>query len=256
MSILEDILAAKRSEVVKAKNALSFKEIERLAMQRKDVRSFSKSLKGPALSVIAEIKRASPSRGELIKDFDHQKLARQYESAGARALSVLTDREFFKGSLAYLQEVRKETNLPLLRKDFIIDEYQVYESVVHGADAVLLIVAALKPDMLKTLYDRAHELGMEVLVEVSNRAEIEQANEIGAAVIGVNNRDLATFRVSLDRSVQLRQYLRHGSIAVSESGITTRDDLTVIKEAGFDAVLIGEGLTNPELRAVLERETV
>ncbi|HWP81263.1 MAG TPA: indole-3-glycerol phosphate synthase TrpC [Bacteroidota bacterium] len=256
MNILEQILAVKRKEVETAKYTLPLRAIERLIAHRNDFRPFMAALKGPTLRLIAEIKRASPSRGELIRNFDHRKLAREYESFGARALSVLTDREFFKGSLDHLKDVRRETSLPILRKDFIIDEYQLYESVLYGADAVLLIVAALDHASFRTLYRAARELGLSVLVETTKREEIDSANEIDAEIIGVNNRDLTTFNVLLERSLELRSAIRPGAVAVSESGMRSKDDLLKMKEAKYDAVLVGEGLRSPQLRSVVAGEVV
>lgn len=242
MSILQTILEQKRVEVEEAKGRISLKSLKDRLNDAPFRRPFADALRSREFAVIAEIKKASPSRGILVRDFDHRKLAREFRSGGAAALSVLTDAKFFQGDPRFLMEIRETVDLPLLRKDFIIDEYQIYESKLLGADAILLIVKALSPDQLARLDSLAHAIGLEVLVETHTREEIEQANGISAELIGVNNRDLESFDVSLDRSLMLRQYIRQEALAVSESGIRSTEDGIKLKNAGFRAILVGEGL--------------
>lgn len=192
-------------------------------------------------AVIAEVKKASPSVGLIRPDFDPASIAVSYQAGGASAISVLTDERFFQGSTAYLREVKMAATLPVLRKDFIIDEYQVYESRVAGADAILLIVAALDADALASLMNRAAEIDLDCLVEVHNEAEMAVAVEVGAPVIGINNRDLQTFEVSIDTTARLLPMMPRAK-KVSESGIHSREDMVRLGSMGVDAVLIGEAL--------------
>ena len=194
------------------------------------------------LRVIAELKRASPSRGLLRQEYRRHELARGYAGAGASALSVLTEEQFFLGSLKDLTEVRNTVDLPVLRKDFILDAYQVYESVAAGADALLLIVAALTDEELQSLVVLTKRLRVAALVEVHDEVELERALAAGARLIGVNNRNLKTLEVDLQTSFRLRSKLPAGCVAVSESGIKTSTDLRRLAESGYDAVLIGERL--------------
>jgi indole-3-glycerol phosphate synthase len=194
------------------------------------------------LSVIAEIKRRSPSSGALRRRIDPARIGRQFESGGARAISVLTDRRFFGGSLADLAEARRAANLPVLRKDFIIDEYQIHESLACGCDAILLIARVLERPALAGFIALAAELDLACLVEVRNRAEIEKSLVAGAGIIGINNRDLGTMRVDLDVSLKLRGSIPAGRLAVCESGVSSRHHLRRLADAGFDGVLIGTAL--------------
>ncbi|MBI3788104.1 MAG: indole-3-glycerol phosphate synthase TrpC, partial [Ignavibacteriales bacterium] len=218
------------------------------------IRPFDKALRTSGVSVIAEVKKASPSKGVLVKDFDHLAIAQDYEKAGANALSVLTDAPFFQGEKRFIAEIKEAISLPILRKDFIIDEYQVYESKVIGADAILLIVKALDIPSLRTLYECAQSIELSILVEAHTKQEVEIANSIGATIIGINNRDLNTFEVSVEHSVQLRPLIRSGALAVSESGIKSSGDVSALRKAGFDAILIGEGLVtnNNEINVLQE----
>lgn len=202
-------------------------------------RGFARALRAPGISLIAEVKKASPSRGVIRADFHPVEIARAYQSAGATAISVLTDAPHFQGKLAYLEEVRAVIGLPLLRKDFIIHPAQIFEAVGR-ADAVLLIVAALAPAELTELYAVAVACGLDVLVEVHDRAELETALEIGAPVIGINNRDLRTFVVDLQTTLRLRPAIPSDRLAVSESGIRTRAQVAELADAGIDAILVGE----------------
>ena len=193
--------------------------------------------------LIAEVKYRSPSKGILCPDFDHLGLARTYAKNGAAAISILTDEKYFGGSLDYLRKIAALTlGIPLLRKDFIFDHYQLLEARAAGASAVLLIVAMLKPEQLRDLLTAARELGLEALVETHTSDEVEEALEVGARVIGVNNRDLHTFNVSLETSLQLRPQIPSDVVMVAESGIHTTDDIARLAAAGVDAMLIGEGL--------------
>ncbi|MEC9485900.1 MAG: indole-3-glycerol phosphate synthase TrpC [Prosthecochloris sp.] len=203
---------------------------------------------GEPLRLIAEVKKASPSRGVLVEHFDPLELARRYADIGASAFSVLTDRDFFQGANDYLSTVSREFDLPVLRKDFIVDESQVYEARLIGADAILLIVAALDPLQLEEYIQLAHEIGLDVLVEVHDERELDTALERHARMVGVNNRDLRDFSVSLDTSLRLRSRMPEGIISVAESGLKRQADVLMMQEASFDAVLIGEGLLGDELQ--------
>jgi len=194
------------------------------------------------VNIIAEIKRRSPSRGIIREDFDPVRIAEQYVGGGAAALSILTEEDFFDGSLDYLSRIRPRAKVPLLRKDFIFDEYQVYESALAGADAILLIVAILDDGLLGRLIRVAGELKLDALVEVHTAEEMGRAARAGARIIGVNNRDLTTFKVDLQTSLRLAQLAPPGSILVSESGINTGSDIHQLKAAGYQAFLIGEHL--------------
>lgn len=242
MSILDDILIQKRKEVESARRLVPLEKLKEEAFAKGGIRSFDKALRTSGISVIAEVKKASPSRGVIVSDFDHLAIARDYEKAGANALSVLTDAPFFQGEKRFIAEIKGICSLPILRKDFILDEYQVYESKVIGADAILLIVKALDIYSIRTLHDCAQSLDLSVLVEAHTKEEIEAANSIGAAIIGINNRNLDTFEVSVGHSLGLRSFIRAGAIAVSESGIKSSQDVSALRKAGFDAILVGEGL--------------
>lgn len=203
---------------------------------------FKRALGSEGMSFICEMKRASPSKGTISEDFPYMEIARDYESAGASAISVLTEPRFFRGSDRYLEEVSDSVGLPVLRKDFIVDEYQVYRAKEMGASAVLLIAAALDDRMLSGLRRLAESLGMSALVEAHDRDEVERAVSCGSGIIGINNRDLGTFEVDIRRSLWLRDLIPDGVIAVSESGMRTADDVRMMADAGYDAVLVGETL--------------
>jgi indole-3-glycerol phosphate synthase len=245
-SLLDDIIAARRARLEIRKAEVPFDRIRETAARRIELaserRDFAAALTRPGLSVIAELKQASPSRGRLCSDYRPRQIAPAYETAGAVALSVLTEEQFFLGSLGDLQEAREATRLPVLRKDFILEPYQVYESAAAGADALLLIVAALSDADLRSMIQLANNLEMAALVEVHDEEEVGRAVAAEARILGVNNRDLRTFKVELETSLRLRPTIPAGCIAVSESGIGTAVDLTRLHAAGFDAVLIGERL--------------
>lgn len=248
--ILATILARKAEAVAAARRALPLSEIEHLARAAEPPLDFAAALHHPPqdgraapVSVIAEVKKASPSRGVIRPDFDPVAIARDYAAAGASAISVLTDEPFFQGHLDYLRQIRVAVTLPLLRKDFVIDPYQVYEARAAGADAVLLIVAALhEAGRLRELRELAESLGLAVLVEVHTAAELAVAAASGARIIGINNRDLTTFHTSLQVSVDLAPQVPPGALLVSESGIGAAGDLVRLHAAGAHAVLVGESL--------------
>lgn len=245
-NILEKILRHKRAEIVDCRRQLPLPEIK--ARLKETVITpacdFAAALRRPGeVALIAEVKRRSPSRGTIKGDFDLAQIVSAYREAGADAVSVLTDREFFGGAPEYLAAAREMTGQPLLRKDFIIDEYQVYEARLLGADAVLLLAGILTGGMLGEFIALARSLGMEALVETRTPAEIGRAMEAGASVVGVNNRDLRTFQVDLNTTLELIKYIDNPEIVVvSESGVKTRADVEMLGACGVHAVLVGEAL--------------
>lgn len=245
---LDTIITRTRATVALAKDQISFPELERLAALHQP-RGWAAALRARSQSapaVIAEIKKASPSKGLIRADFNVQWLATRYQHGGAAALSVLTDEPFFQGSLRNLEIASAAVVLPCLRKDFTIDEYQILEARAHRADAILLIAAALTTFELKRFSGLAHSLALDVLVEVHTAAELnlvlEALGDTGADAIGVNNRDLKTFEVRMETSLDLVPHIPAAVVRVAESGITTRDDIARLRTAGFDAFLIGESL--------------
>jgi len=243
--VLAEILTHKRSELAEAKRRVPPQAMRaRAEATREPTRGFRAALRGtPPPRVVAELKRRSPSRGEIRADFDPIGCAKAFADAGAAALSVLTDWRFFGGDLGLLAAVRREVALPLLRKDFVLDPYQVDEARAHGADAVLLIARALAPEALAALCERAAALGLDALVEVHDEAELEVALAAGADLVGINNRDLATFETDLATSERLaRRLAGRGIVVVAESGIFTHADVRRLEAAGADAVLVGEAL--------------
>ncbi len=249
--LLAEIVAAKRAEVAARRTAAPEAELARQA-ERHQPRGFAAALARPGRAIIAEMKQASPSRGVLRIEYYPAAMARGYEAAGARALSVLTDAPYFHGSLEHLREARAAVQLPVLRKDFIIDPYQVTESAAAGADAALLIVAALDDGLLRELFARIADHGMDALVEVHSEEEAERATALGAPLVGVNNRNLSTLRVDIETSIRLRPYLPPGVLAVSESGLRAPADLDRLEAAGYRGFLIGERfITAPDPGAAL-----
>ena len=241
---LEEIVATTRERVATAKVSADRRVLSRAAQEHQP-RGFRQGLRRAAesgIAVIAELKKASPSKGLIRGDFPVAKLAQELEDAGAAALSVLTNERFFQGSLENLEIASQATRLPCLRKDFILDEFQLLEARAHCADAVLLIVAALTQTELANLHRRAGELQLDVLCEVHDGVELQRALDSGCETIGVNNRDLHTFRVDLNTSLQLAELMPAGVVKVAESGIETGDDIASLRAAGFDAFLIGESL--------------
>jgi len=243
-SKLENIIVATRERVAATRDSADLRELT-LAAERHQPRGFRASLGRAVKSgtvVIAELKKASPSKGLIRADFDVARLAAELEEGGAAALSVLTDQQFFQGSLQNLDLASEATRLPCLRKDFIIHEFQLLEARAHRADAVLLIVAALTQTQLADLHRRANDLQLDVLCEVHDGEELERALDAGCETIGVNNRNLHTFRVDLDTSLQLAQLIPPGILKVAESGIESGNDIARLRHAGFDAFLVGESL--------------
>ena len=244
--ILTKIIEEKRKEIENSKNKISqdelIKNAKNLKSRRK--RNFFKNAisKAGKAHLIAEVKKASPSAGMIRKDFDPVKIALSYESNGASAISVLTDEKFFKGKLAYLAAIKKKVSLPLLRKDFIIDEYQIYESVLAGADAALLIADLLSMEELKKFTEIGKKLNLDFLVEVHSEEDVEKAVKADCKIIGVNNRDLHTFKVDIKTTTRLLKGIPRDRVIVSESGITAKEDISYLKSLGINAVLIGEVL--------------
>ena len=245
MSILRKILEAKREELEERKRKIPLSVLQMRLAEAPEVRPFAAALKretGEPIRLIAELKKASPSKGIFRNDFDAEKILLAYEQSPASALSILTDEKFFLGSLDNLALARRVTTKPLLRKDFIIDPYQLYEARVYGADAALLIVAALDDAKVKELLNLASELDMDALVEVHTETELERAIGAGAKLVGINNRNLQTFEVDLSTTLRLRKLIPNSCVVVSESGIETREHVKVLEDAGVDAILVGEAL--------------
>jgi len=240
--MLNKIMAPKRDEVKQRKQSVPLSSLEERIAQRKAPLDLAVALDGDHTRLIAEVKRASPSRGLLCPDFNPVKLAKEYAQGGAAAISVLTEVNYFGGSLDHLASIREEISLPLLRKDFIFDPYQIYESRAYGADALLLIVAMLSQGQLEELLSLSHSLGLKCLVEVHHEAEVDRALLSKAKIIGINNRDLITLAVDINTTRRLRPLLPPEQIVVSESGISSRHDIEKLKEWGVNAVLIGEAL--------------
>jgi indole-3-glycerol phosphate synthase len=239
---LDGIVAYHRRRAAEEASLAGTPALESLARQAPPARPFAAALRAPGISVIAEVKRRSPSKGDLRPDLDAAELARSYEAGGAACLSVLTETPHFGGSAEDLQVARTATSLPVLRKDFTVCESDVSAARAMGADAVLLIVAALEQGELERFLARASELGMASLVEVHDEAELEKALAAGAEVVGVNQRDLRSFEVDRSRAARLAGRIPDGLVSVAESGISSRDDVRRLEEAGFDAVLVGESL--------------
>jgi indole-3-glycerol phosphate synthase len=250
---LEPILAATRAEVARRRETIPERELERLSSERLaagDQRPLAGALAGPGLAVIAEHKRRSPSAGPIREGAAIEEVVGAYERAGAAALSVLTEGPSFGGSLHDLRTARAASSLPILRKDFVLDSYQVHESLAAGADGILLIVAALDQRALVALHALARELGLAALVEVHDRDELARAADAGAEVIGINNRDLTTLAVDTRRTFELLALVPEGAVVVSESGLRRREQLEELERAGVDAVLIGEALMRaPDIEA-------
>lgn len=242
--LLTEILEATRRDLAARRERLPVSQIERQARDRAPGgdRFVAEISRSGRVNVIAECKRRSPSRGVLRAAYEPSSIAYRYQSAGAAAVSVLTEPRFFDGALEHLAAVREAVGLPVLRKDFIVDEYQLLEARAAGADAVLLISAALSGRELKTLLARTGDLGMAALVEVHDRADLDRAVDAGATLIGVNSRDLRTLKVDLTMSSRLIEHIPRGAIAVAESGIRSRDDLVRLSGQGFRAFLVGECL--------------
>jgi indole-3-glycerol phosphate synthase len=248
--ILDKIVAVKREEVAAAKKRVPLEAVRDDAFSRVLTRDFAGALRAKIASghsaVIAEIKKASPSKGVLRADFIPADIAQSYAEAGAACLSVLTDRQFFQGQNDYLKQARASCDLPVLRKDFVVDPYQVYESRVVGADCILLIAACLDDAQLAELEAIAHGLDMAVLVEVHDRAELERALKLKTPLLGINNRDLRTFEVKLETTLALKELVPPGKLLVTESGILARGDVQRMRDAGVHAFLVGEAFMRAE----------
>jgi len=250
--ILDQIVQSKREEIAEHKRQRPLEALADADLYRAPRRGFAAALARPGRAVIAEVKKASPSRGVIRADFDAVAIARAYAHGGARALSVLTDAPFFQGSLAYLEAIRRVVDLPLLRKDFVIDPYQVHEARAFGADAVLLICAILDDASLRELFRLASRLDLDALVEVHSREELERAAGCGATLVGINNRDLRTFVTRLEVAETLAPLAPRQMTVVAESGLKTAADLERLETAGVRAFLIGETLmAAPNPAAVL-----
>jgi indole-3-glycerol phosphate synthase len=247
MSILDEIAGKTRLRVAKTKEAAPFEQIQKKALaladkERSEPFPFERALSTPELSFICEVKKASPSKGIIAADFPWLQIALEYEAAGAAAISVLTEPDYFLGSDQYLREIAAAVLCPTLRKDFVIDPYQIYEAKILGARAVLLICALLDGQTLAEYIKIAVELGLSSLVEIHDEAEAEQAVKAGAKIIGINNRNLKTFRVDLAVTARLRSLIPTGILAVAESGIKSPEDVRAISGLGLDAALVGESL--------------
>ena len=248
--ILDTIAESTRRRVENAKDKVSIDDLKAMIFQGgkpkqfngRESFSFEQGLTQKGISFICEVKKASPSKGVIAKEFPYLAIALEYEAAGANAISVLTEPEFFLGSDEYLKEISKLVSVPVLRKDFTIDEYQIYEAKVLGADAILLICALLDKDTIREYIKLCDQLGLSALVEAHDKEELETALAAGARVIGVNNRNLKTFEVSLDHCIHLRDLVPSEITYVAESGIHTEQDMARLRKAGVNAVLIGESL--------------
>lgn len=242
--ILATILDTKKAEVASSRQMRSESEVLREAKSRQDVRGFAKAIEDKIAAgkpaVIAEIKKASPSKGVIRENFNPVEIATTYAAHGAACLSVLTDVKFFQGSYDYLRQARAACTLPVLRKDFMIDPYQIVHARALGADCILLIVAALSPQQLREFENVANELGMDVLVEVHDRAELDLALELNTSLIGINNRNLRSFETSLQTTLDLLPAIPEGKRVVTESGILTPDDVALMREHDVQAFLVGE----------------
>lgn len=240
--ILDEIMAHHRENLPKVMADVPFADLRAMAGVAPPTRDFEAAVRAPGVSLIAECKKASPSRGLLVHQYDPARLAKLYEKAGARAISVLTDSRHFQGTLAHLRDAREAVRLPVLRKDFLFHPYQLYEARVAGADAVLLIAAVLSDTEMRELLALARKLGMAALVEVHDEAELARVLPLQPRIIGVNNRNLQTFEVDFDNTARLRTFIPAEIAVVGESGLKSPDDVRAMKAAGVDAVLVGETL--------------
>ena len=240
--ILDEIVESTRQRVAQRKSETPLAGVQEAARRQDAPRDFAGALSGQGIALIAEVKRASPSKGPLRPDLNASSLARTYRESGAAAVSVLTEPAYFQGSFADLEAARASSELPVLCKDFIIDRYQIWEARAHGADAVLLITAVLSQQELLDLQDAAHSLRMAALVEVHNQDDLDKALDCRPGVVGINNRNLADFSVDLGTTTSLRPLVPPGIPVVSESGIHTRDDVIALQKAGVQAILVGEAL--------------
>ena len=241
-NILEEIAEKTRERIRKEKLQFPLDQLKALAEKAPQQPSFLEALKKPGMSFICEVKKASPSKGIIAEDFPYLEIAKEYEAAGASAISCLTEPEYFKGDKRYLKKIAETVSIPVLRKDFTVDPYMIYEAKVLGATAVLLICALLPEETLKEYLETAHSLGLSALVETHDEAEVAQAMRAGARIIGVNNRNLKDFTVDIHNSERLRELVQENIVFVSESGIKTPEDVGRLYQNKTDAVLIGETL--------------
>lgn len=241
--ILQKIVENKREELAQQKKILPLGELRKMLADMPPIRDFEGAIRDQGCAVIAEVKRSSPSKGRIREDFDPVEIAGLYEKNGAAAISILTERKFFEGNAAFIPQIGSSVRLPLLRKDFIVDPYQINETRALGADALLLIARLLEAGELQDFIGLASELGLAALVEVHEEVDVEKAVSSGARIVGVNNRDLATFRTDIEVSIRLARLIPTGITMVSESGIDSRDDIERLMGAGIHAFLVGESLT-------------
>jgi indole-3-glycerol phosphate synthase len=245
-NVLEKIMSHKRGEIEAAQGRVSSESLRAAVKSAPPVRDFAGALRTrDGVALIAEVKKASPSAGLIREDFDPVEIASTYEAHGAACISVLTDEHFFQGSLDHLRAVRKAVSLPVLRKDFLLDRYQVLEARAAGADCVLLIAECLDDNSLRDLYDYTRELGMDALIEIYEPYNLARALELRPALVGINNRNLKTFVTDLDHSIRLSPQVPAGTLLVSESGIRSRADVERLARAGIKAILVGETLMRP-----------
>ncbi|GMW02335.1 MAG: indole-3-glycerol phosphate synthase [Candidatus Hydrogenedentota bacterium] len=242
--ILDDICAHKLEEVAARKQALPQRQLEEQIDWNRKPRDFRGALRKDGISLIAEIKRSSPVKGTFLHNVDPVELGHLYQDNGARAISILTDEKYFKGTLQDLRQVSTSVRVPCLRKEFIVDEYQIYEARANRADAILLIVRMLTDEQIKDYSKLAATLGMGVLVETHDEEEIARALKAGSAIIGINNRDLSSFTVDIGLTLRLKKLVPGGHVLVSESGIYTRDDVKRLEDGGVDAILVGEAIVS------------
>jgi len=254
MTILDQIIAVKHEEVERLKRQTPLSELKRMTAWLPPPRSFRSALEGQDCRIIAEVKKRSPSKGMLSADFDPVRIASAYEKNGAAAVSVLTDKQFFAGEKGYLIDIRGRIKIPMLRKDFIIDPCQIYETRLLGGDALLLIAGILEAGQLAEYLALTRELGMSALVEVHDREDVEKVLAAGAGIIGINNRNLQTFVTDMQTSLDLMAYIPEDRIVVSESGIRSRADIEILMTAGVRAFLIGETLIKSKNRGEMLRK--
>jgi indole-3-glycerol phosphate synthase len=246
MNIFDTILDNTRQEVAVSKKIMPLEQLREMPGFQRQCFSLVKALHRKELSIIAEIKKASPSKGIIRKDFDPYALAREYSENGASAISMLTDKKYFQGNIRFISDVRASVSLPILRKDFIVDSYQLMESKAFGADAILLIAAALEPNQLCDLYDEATQLGLDSLVEVHDEQELATLDLEQVKIVGINNRNLSDFTVDVTTTLRIATKIPKGIIIVSESGISNRTDIDHLVAHGIHAVLVGESLMRAE----------
>lgn len=257
--ILDELASLTRARIEKQKKEVSMDDIRReaelIAAREMEVQEFDypfeEALSSPGLSIISEVKKASPSKGVIAEDFPYLEIAKEYEASGADAISCLTEPDRFKGSDEYLKAITKEVTIPVLRKDFTIDPYMIYQAKVFGASAILLIAAILSYEELKSFYEIADTLGMSCLFEAHDEEEVERCLTAGARIVGVNNRNLKDFTVDINNSIRLRELVPENIIFVSESGIMVPEDVKALRENGTDAVLIGEMLMRSDSKSEL-----